>query len=103
MLFWRVAVKRLIVDGMLSGTGIRDGINGGYIELEDLNISSKLMDKISQWLKKYEYAHYSQFNDITENESLDFEGLSIANLLKNESPEFDVKYFSNATMKYIDL
>ena len=29
-------MRYLTVDGMISGTGVRDSVNGGYIELEKL-------------------------------------------------------------------
>jgi len=49
--------KSYIVDGMLSGTGIRDAVEGGYVQLR---ISPALSNKLAAWLLKYEEAHFHQ-------------------------------------------
>ena len=41
--------SNLIVDGMLSGTGIRDGDEGGYLEPSKIDLSENLCKKISAW------------------------------------------------------
>ncbi len=91
----------LTVDGMLSGTGIRDSVAGGYIVLRDLGISPKLIDQIEQWLNRYEQAHYAQFNNKGENENLDRDGIAICKLLQDELPESKIEYFSSAEMRKI--
>ena len=91
----------LVVDGMLSGTGVRDGNEGGYLTLSDLNLTSELVSRIQEWLKHYEQAHYHQFGERNEVVLLDSEGVSIARALKDELPTANVSYFSNAHMKYI--
>lgn len=92
-------MKYLIVDGMLSGTGIRDATEGGYLSPEDLGVSSDLSQKISRWLACYEEAHFDQFEDQTLVGNLDLEGLEIRRLLEVELPESKIHYFSNAKMK----
>ena len=91
----------LIVDGMLSGTGVRDGSEGGYLTLSDLGLTTELVLHIQEWLQRYEQAHYHQFGERSEVELLDSEGVSIARALKDELPTAHVSYFSNADMKYI--
>ena len=89
----------LTVDGMLSGTGIRDSVSGGYIELCNLGLPSDLKDQIDQWLIRYEHAHYAQFVDKDENEGLDREGLAICRRLQEELPQSKIEYYSNAEMR----
>ena len=93
----------LIVDGMLSGTGIRDGNHGGYIETSAIGVSSVLAGRISEWLERYESAHFFQFENVTENELLDKQGVEIARLLKTEFPGARVTYFSNAELREVSF
>lgn len=95
--------SHLIVDGMLSGTGIRDGDHGGYLNPFDLGVSVGLAAQISKWLERYENAHFFQFENIEENRNLDKEGLEIARSLQSEFPDIKVTYFSNANMKIISF
>jgi len=89
----------IVVDGMLSGTGIRDAVAGGYFKPAELNLSAGLTTRIARWLQRYENAHYFQFQDDTENAALDTEGIAIARALRCELPGVRVEYFSNAQMK----
>jgi len=91
-------MRYLIVDGMLSGTGIRDAVNGGYIKREDLPISKKFSDCIKRWLCFYASAHYHDFNDEELAARLDAEGLKIMRHLKNEVAHSKISYFSSAKM-----
>jgi hypothetical protein len=91
----------LIVDGELSGTGIRDGINGGYLETSAIGVSSSLGGRISEWLERYENAHFFQFENADENKLLDKQGVDIARSLKMEFPDARITYFSNAELKEI--
>jgi hypothetical protein len=93
----------LIVDGMLSGTGIRDAINGGYLEPREIGASAMLQSRINTWLSRYEDAHYYQFKDKEKNRSLDKEGVEIAKMVKVELPATNVRYFSAANMQEIKL
>ena len=88
----------LIVDGELSGTGIRDAM-GGYIKLDELELSAALVASISKWLLEYESAHYRQFIDKVENERLDHTGIAIAKQLQSELPEIRVQYYSSANLR----
>jgi hypothetical protein len=91
----------LIVDGMLSGTGVRDASNGGYLELHEIGISDILRRQIGEWLSHYEDAHFQQYCDSALNDSLDQEGIKIAGMIKLELPVAKVRYFSSAYMKEI--
>ena len=94
-------MRYLTVDGMLSGTGIRDSVAGGYIEPRNLGISDGLVAQIDQWVKRYEQAHYFQFNDKAENESLDQEGMAICRFLRVALPDAKIDYYSNADMRKV--
>ena len=48
-------MRYLTIDGMLSGTGIRDSVNGGYLDATDLGISFALTEKLGHWLSRYEH------------------------------------------------
>lgn len=88
----------ILIDGMLSGTGIRDAKNGGYLETNELGLSDELAHRISAWLSDYEDAHFYQYEDKANNEILDLEGLNIARAVRAELPSARVGYFSNANM-----
>jgi len=90
--------KYLVVDGMLSGTGIRDAVNGGYINLANLDIPENLINRINLWLSRYADAHFMGFNDEKLTISLDLEGVQIRNLLRLELKECKIEYFSSAKM-----
>jgi hypothetical protein len=93
----------LIVDGELSGTGIRDASVGGYIKLDELGLSAALVASISKWLLEYENAHYRQFLDKAENERLDSIGTAIAKELQAELPEARVQYYSSAYLRRLPV
>ncbi len=84
---------------MLSGTGVRDAGNGGYLELNEIGISVTLQVRIKAWLAHYEDAHFHQFNDERRVAALDEEGVEIARMIKTELPSAKVAYFSHAHMK----
>jgi hypothetical protein len=96
-------MPRLIVDGMLSGTGIRDAYAGGYVEPDRVGLSPDLVKRIVKWLADYEAAHYYQFKDMAENERLDQEGIAITRQTREELPGTQVDYFSNAKMRSIAI
>lgn len=93
--------RSLIVDGMLSGTGIRDAKAGGYVDANGLGLSPQLVTRIATWLLEYENAHYYQFVDKSENERLDGEGIAITRQIREQLPDAEVEYFSNAEMRKI--
>ena len=96
-------MRYLTVDGMMSGTGIRDTVEGGYCDLQELGLSKKLIERISIWLVEYEEAHFDQYEDTAVVEKLDLEGLSICRRVKEELVDVKVEYFSNAKMKRVIL
>ena len=94
-------MQNLIIDGMLSGTGVRDGNAGGYLDLQNLGLSADLSKRIASWLIAYESAHYGQFADKAENGRLDQEGVAIARCVREELLDSHVEYFSNAQMRKV--
>ena len=96
-------MRHLIIDGMLSGTGVRDGAAGGYLDLKNVGLSADLTKRIASWLVAYESAHYSQFGDKAANDWLDQEGIAIAMSVRKEQPGVRVEYFSNAQMRKLPL
>jgi len=94
-------MKHLILDGYLSGTGIRDGQNGGYLELSELGISSTLEKAITSWVLKYENEFYDGYSDYKKVEDLDIEGIDIVQKLKEELPNNKIEYYSDARMMKI--
>lgn len=95
--------NKIIVDGMLSGTGLRDGVRGGYLKLEDVGVSRALSNKIRLWLSAYADEHYQKFERDAFNAVLDKEGIELARMLREEISEVEVEYFSNAYMKRLPL
>lgn len=92
-------MRYLTVDGMLSGTGIRDSVGGGYVDLQRLGLSEDLKEEFREWLRRYEKAHYFQFVNKHENERLDREGVAICRRLQAELPDAKIDYYSNAEMR----
>ncbi|MEM6495192.1 MAG: hypothetical protein AAF709_00550 [Pseudomonadota bacterium] len=94
-------MRYLVVDGMLSGTGIRDKYDGGYLNPTDIGLSANLCSCISTWMSQYEEVHYSGFADKGKVKQLDAEELRIARNIQTELPGSKVQYFSHAYMKYV--
>ena len=92
-------MRYLIVDGMLSRTGVRDAVSGGYVALADLGLSPSVVGMIANWLARYEAAHYRQFADLGEVKALDDIGLKLCDRLAQELPGNKVGYFSAARME----
>jgi hypothetical protein len=92
-------MKYLTVDGELSGTGIRDTVRGGYIELEELNLSADLVSRIQTWLARYEHCFYVNFADDEEIANLDSEGMEIARAVQAFLKESKVDYYSSGHCK----
>lgn len=90
----------ILIDGMLSGTGLRDAVNGGYLRSEAVGLSSPLASHVADWQRRYENAHFAGFpEDIVAN--LDEEGLLILSKVQVELPNKRVGYFSNGRMKQL--
>lgn len=91
-------MKYLIIEASLSGTGIRDKYEDGYIAPEGLGLSSATIQSLNAWLSKYENEHYNGFTDDNTIDELDRKGKEIALLIKNELAEVKLEYFSDARM-----
>ena len=94
-------MRYLTIDGMPSGTGVRDSLAGGYIDPQEAGLSPELVRRIEKWVIEYETAHYRQFNDETENQRLDQEGTEITRQVQDQLPGSKIEYFSNARMQKI--
>jgi len=87
-----------LVDGILSGTGIRDAVNGGYVEPEQLGLSAPLSREIADWQQRYEDAHFDGFpdNDVAQ---LDIQGAALASRAAAERTDVEFGYYSNGLLK----
>ena len=95
-------MRYLIVDGMMSGTGIRDEVEGGYLSPESLGLSGQLVQRISRWLRAYEDAHYEQYSDKSNVAELDAEGQQIQAQMQEELPDAKVRYYSDAEARVLE-
>lgn len=91
-------MRYLVVDASLSGTGIRDKYEGGYLAPEDLGLSPVAIERLNEWLIKYENEHYKGFANDNVIQELDREGKEIASMIKRELAEVKLEYFSDARM-----
>jgi hypothetical protein len=91
-------MKYLVIDASLSGTGIRDKYQGGYLTPEELGLRSTTIQSLNTWLTKYENEHFNGFTDNNIIDDLDREGKEIALIIKRELSEVKVEYFSDARM-----
>lgn len=90
-----------MVDGMVSGTGVRDAVEGGYLTLTTLPLSPLLPADIEKWQGRYREAHHTSFIDKKAVTLLDADGLEFAARLAFELPGTKVGYFSDARAKVI--
>ena len=42
-----------ILDGYITGTGIRDSVTSKFLKVESLNLSTQLRSKVEKWHKEY--------------------------------------------------
>jgi len=91
-------MRYLIVDGMLGGTGIRDGMNGDYLEPNDIGLSIELSYRLTNWLVEYEDEHYHSFENVIRVHKLDQEGKEIAIAISQEIPDTKIAYYSHAEL-----
>ncbi len=91
-------MRYLTIDGMRSGTGIRDAVAGGYVQPSDLGLSAALQERISRWVARCAEAHARQYDGPAEVEALDADGLAIARLVSALLPGSKVDCFSDAKM-----
>lgn len=92
-------MRYLTVDGMMSGTGVRDSVAGGYVRLSDLGLSPPLASRISEWVRAYTEAHLDGYRDGKRVAILDDEGLKICAAIRDEVPASKVEYYSDALMR----
>lgn len=86
------------VDASLNGTGIRDEINGGFIEPTSINLSETIKKRLSIWLEEYANEHYNGYNDKINIERLDKEGKEIAMSIYKEIGNAKINYYSDAKL-----
>jgi len=88
----------LLIDGMLSGTGVRDAIAGGYVAPDTIGLSAQLVADLADWQRRYEDAHFAGFpaNAVA---ALDEEGLALASRAQSELSDKSIGYFSNGRME----
>jgi hypothetical protein len=91
-------MKYLVIDASLNGTGIRNQYAGGYINPEDLQLSSETTNRLKEWLLKYESEHFKGYKNIELIKRLDAEGKEIARLIKGELTTIKMAYYSDALM-----
>ena len=92
-------MRYLTVDGTLSGTGVRDAVEGGFVFPEKLGLSALLIDDIKAWVSRYANAHYFQFKDSNEVDALDKEGIELCIRMRCELPGSKIDYFSDAKVQ----
>ena len=86
-----------LIDGMLSGTGVRNALEGGYIDLCKIGLSGSLISDIATWQQKYEAAHFAGFPDDVVAD-LDKDGLRLLSRARAELPDKNLGYYSNGRM-----
>lgn len=96
-------MRYLVVDGELSGTGIREKYADeyGYIDPKALNLSLNLVTQIKEWQKAYEQVHFYGYKDKNLIMKLDNEGEDIAKKIMIELKDVEVEYYSNAYLKTV--
>lgn len=96
-------MKYLVIDGELSGSGIRDKYES-YLEPSDLNLSADLCARIAKWLDNYWNERYKRYANKDLVASLDNEGIAITKaVIKESPPDYKIEYFSDALMEYLPL
>jgi hypothetical protein len=95
--------RYLIIDGFVSGTGIRNYYEGGYAEPSTLALSQETVQRLEAWLSAYKNEHYSGFPDEEKVKKLDEEGKKIALLIREELRDSKIRYCSAATLKAEDI
>ena len=91
-------MKYLVIDAYVSGTGIRDKYEGGYIFPKDLGLNNDIVNQINVWLSKYENEHFNGFVNGDIITELDKEGKEIAEKIKDKLVDIKIEYFSAAKM-----
>ena len=87
-----------IIDGELSGTGVRDAVESGYVGLAEIGLSDALAADIADWAKRFEDMHFRGFPP-DELAILDQEGAALTARAKTEVPGKRFAYYSHSQMK----
>lgn len=90
-----------LIDGILSGTDVRDVTNGGYVDPISLGLSEQLGQSVSSWQAQCAEAHFAGFANERVTK-LDKSGSALGSRIQNEPPDTEVGYFSNGLMKRLD-
>ena len=93
----------LKVDGEMSGTGIRNSVDGEFLTAKELGLSLALQKQIDDWVKCYTDCHYENYSDKGKVTELDREGLEICGKIQESKPDIKVGYYSSAYLKDIVL
>lgn len=96
-----MTARKIYVDGMMSGTGLRNAVEGGYIYPEDVGLSTDLRSRLSVWLEAYKRAFMRSYDDEEEVRNLDEEGMEITRLVAEQLKGADVSYYSDANMAHM--
>lgn len=94
-------MRYLTVDGLFSGTGVRDTYGGNYLELDTLGLSGELIQRIATWVSRYGEAHFNEFKDSDEVRNLDYQGIELCKALASAVPGSKVEYYSDAKTRRI--
>ena len=94
----RVMMTHYIIDGELSGTGVRDAVEGGYVDLAEVGLSDALAADIADWVERYEDLHFRGFPS-DELAMLDEEGVALTARVQAEAPGKRFAYYSHGQMK----
>jgi hypothetical protein len=93
----------LIVDGEMSGTGIKNSVSGEDVNLASLGLSNELQASISEWVERYEATHRADLCDGVEIQELDRIGLQLASAVKDKLPGSKLQYLSAANMTRVGV
>ncbi|MDJ0841215.1 MAG: hypothetical protein QNK37_32180 [Acidobacteriota bacterium] len=88
---------------MIDETGIRDTLEGGYLDPTSLSLSATLITRIEDWLRCYETAHADGYSDESVTAGLDEEGIAICHLIHRELGDIKIQYFSEAKAEVVLL
>ena len=86
---------------MLSGTGVRDAVEGGYVAPAGLGLSSGLQANIADWQRAYEDAQVNGFID-EDVVALDHKGRELVTLIRAERPDLRIGYYSNGLLRRME-
>jgi hypothetical protein len=96
-------MKKIAIDASLSGTGIRDNINGGYLKPKELELNQEIENELFNWLNDYAEAFYGGYKEKNKIQELDEKGVLIARKISAFKSEYEVTYFSDALLKNISI